>query len=178
VDESYYLSNEGEESVKSLAIALVVFALAGNALAAEWTYWQNENLMTDEVTATFAQLDNHSSRREGHPYVSIHVLNRQKDGITVFASITPESTDCSGACQILVRADDTAPRTFVVERGRGVLEDGRSKNEWSFRDPTAVIEYVRRAKRVRLQFPSTGNVFTLLADAPLAIRPLRRPIGQ
>lgn len=164
--------------MKSLATALVVLTLAGNALAAEWTHWQNENLMTDAVTATFAQLDNHSSRREGDPYVSIHVRNRQEDGITVFASLYPESADCSAACQILVRADDAAPRTFAVERGRGVLEDGRSKNDWYFRDSTAIVEYVRKAKRVRLQFPSSGNVFTLLADAPLAIRPLRRPVGQ
>jgi hypothetical protein len=158
-----------------------MFTLAGDASAAGWKYWQNENLMTDEVTVTFAQLDNHSSPQPygPPPYVSVHVANRKEGGITAFASFYPEAADCSGACQILLRADDTAPRTFVVERGSGVLEDGRSRSDLYFRDPTAFVGYVRNAKRVRFQFPSNSKVtFTLLADAPLVIRPLRKGVGQ
>jgi hypothetical protein len=162
-----------KQSVKCLVTALAVLTLADGASADGWDYSRNENLMTSEVTDTFARLENPSP-----PYGAIIVANRKEGGIDASVAFSAARVDCPKACQILVRADDTAPQTFGVTN---------SVNQLYFRDSAAFIEYIRNAKRVRLQFrfenlphnQFKGEVVsTFYADAPLVVHPLRKGVAQ
>lgn len=159
--------------MKCLSTALFVLTLADAASAAEWEYHRNENPMTSEVTDTFAFLKNPSP-----PYGTIIVANRKDGGIDASVDFSAASVDCPKTCRILVRADESAPRTFDVSGGRNNME---------FLDPFAFIEYIRDAKRVRVQFRFENTphnqfkgevVSTFYAEAPLVIHPLRKGVGQ
>jgi hypothetical protein len=163
----------GRQTVKGLTTALSILTLAGGAWAAEWEYDRAENPMTSEVTDTFARLKNPSP-----PYGTIVVANRKEGGIDASVAFNAASVDCPKACQILVRADDTAPRMF------GVASVG---NHLYFRDSAAFIDYIRNAKRIRFQFrfenvphnQFKGEVVsTFNADASLVVHPLRKGVGQ
>jgi hypothetical protein len=162
-----------KQSVKFLVTALALLTLAGGASAAAWKYRLNENPMTSEVTDTFAYLENPIP-----PYGTIIVANRKEGGIDASLAFNAASVDCSKACQILVRAHDTAPQTFGVTN---------SVNQLYFRDSAGFSEYIRNAKRVRVQFrfenlphnQFKGEVVsTFYADAPLVVHPLRKGVAQ
>ena len=160
------------KSVNCLATALIVLTFTSIASAAGWEYRRNENPMTSEVTDTFASLENPSP-----PYGEIIVRNTKEGGIDASVFFRGASVDCPKTCRILVRADDTPPRAFDVTHSANLMD---------FRDSAAFIEYIRNAKRVRVQFRDkvSGNqfkgevVFTFYADAPLVIHPLRKGVGQ
>lgn len=161
------------KSASGQIIALVVLTLASAASAADWEYRRNENLMTSEVTDTFAHLDNPSA-----PYGTIVVANRKDGGVDASVAFNAASVDCPETCRILVRADDTAPKAFDVEN---------SANQLFFRDSATFIDYIRNAKRVRVQFrfkniphnQFKGEVVsTFYAESPLVIHPLRKGVGQ
>jgi hypothetical protein len=175
--EPFKLTSIGVESavrklVSGLATALIASTLAGAATAAAWEYRRNENPMTGEVTDTFAHLENPSA-----PYGKIIVANRKDGGVDVGIR-TAAYIECPKTCKILVRADDTVARTFDVT----------SSADWMyFRDAMAFIEYIRNAKRVRIQYRFQNNphnqfkgevISTFNADAPLVIQPLRKGVGQ
>lgn len=162
-----------KRSVKRLATALIVLTFVGAASAAEWKYDRNENPMTSEVTDTFARLENPSP-----PYGRIIVANRKEGGVDASVAFNAAHVDCPKTCRILVRADDAVPRAFDVTN---------SVNQMYFRDSAAFIEYIRDAKRVRVQFrfeniphnQFKGEVVsTFYAEAPLVIHPLRKSAGQ
>ena len=156
-----------------LATALIVLTFTSIASAAGWEYRRNENPMTSEVTDTFASLENPSP-----PYGTVIVANRKEGGIDASVAFNAAHVDCPKTCRILVRADDTVPRAFYVSN---------SANQMYFRDSVAFIEYIRNAKRVRVQFrfeniphnQFKGEVVsTFYAEAPLVIHPLRKGVGQ
>lgn len=163
--------NREEESMnncRAAAAALFLLLLACAASAAGWEYRRNENLMTGEVTDTFAHLSGQGV---------IVVANRKEGGIDAHVRVAGY-VDCPKFCRILVRADETAPREFDAT---GVA------SELQIRDPAAFVDYIRNAKRVRVQsrFANVpGNevkgevVSTFYSDAPLVIHPLRKAVGQ
>lgn len=156
-----------------LATGLILLTTAGAASAGEWDYSRNENPMTSEVTDTFAFLKNPDP-----PYGDIIVANRKEGGIDASVAFNAAHVDCPKTCRILVRADDTVPRAFDVTN---------TANQMYFRDSMAFIEYIRAAKRVRVQFRFENTphnqykgevVSTFYAEAPLVIHPLRKGVGQ
>lgn len=152
---------------------MIALIAVGAASAAEWEYTRNENPMTSEVTDTFAYLKNPSP-----PYGDIIVANRKEGGIDASVAFNAATVDCPKTCRILVRADETAPRAFDVTT---------VANQMYFRDSLAFVEYIRNAKRVRVQFRFKSNpdnpfkgevVSTFYAEAPLVIYSLRPGVGQ
>lgn len=157
----------------SLAVAVMSLTLAGSASATDWQYERDVNPMTSEVTDTFARLENPNA-----PYGAIIVANRKDGGIDAGVVFNAASVDCPKICRILVRADEAPPKQFDVQN---------ASNKLFFRDPAAFIDYIRTARRVRVQVRFQNEpqnrfkgemVATFLAESPLVVHPLRRGVGQ
>ncbi len=140
----------------------------------QWLYYEKRNRMTDEVTATTAEL----SPSKKH-WAVISVDNRTDAGISVGIMYLAGELDCQATCSVLVRADEAPPHTFVVRHG------GDWGDNAYLHDPKAFIDYVRNAKRILVQMRFTadkGNyvkglvIVEYITDIPLEVRPLRAGI--
>ncbi|WP_295639760.1 hypothetical protein [uncultured Methylibium sp.] len=175
-----------------LATALFILTVAGAVSAADtlsefsaalakagrdWEYSKTENEMTGEVTETTAMFQSRDA-----PYMQLVIRNSKDDGLQAYAFPDGE-VNCPGACQLLVRADDAAPKSFAVTVRR--FEFGSYRLD--FADVPALIQYVRNAKRVRVQLryldiPKNREkgevVWTVNPKTPLVIHPLRKAVGQ
>jgi len=158
--------------MKILILFLYLLISLGTANAG-WEYSERKDLMTDEVTDTFANLRNPTP-----PYGDIIVANRKVGGIDASLAFNAASVDCPERCSILVRVDSSAPRTFAVKN---------SVNQLYMDRPLDFMNFIKEAKRIRVQFKFErveGNQFrgevvsTFYVEEPLTVRPLTKGVGQ
>lgn len=161
--------------MRRLATVLSALTFAGAASAAGWEYGAEENEMTGEVAETTAMI-----QRMHEPYMQLVIRNSKEDGLQAYAFPGGE-VNCPGACQLLVRADDAAPKSFAVTVRR--FDFGSYRLD--FADAPALIQHIRNAKRLRvllrfLDIPTNrakGDiVWTVTPAAPLVVRPLRKAV--
>lgn len=158
-----------ELAVNPLHIFLFLSVICGTA-SAGWQYHDDKNEMTDEVSNTYATLENPKP-----PYGTIIIANRKNSGVDASLAFSFGMVDCGDpGCRVLVRVDDAAPVLFDVRNSVGQLY---------LENSTKFVAFIRSAKTIRIQFKflavegssARGEQFaTFTADLPLLIRPLQK----
>lgn len=143
-----------------------------------WNYSKRQDEMTDEIKATRATLEN-----EAPPYGTIHVYNKKNRGVSVFLSFGGE-LDCPESCSILLRVDESPPRSLAMRYTYYGPSSGLSLVP---EDELAFIEFIKNAKRIRMELRYTDSKYNRFkgkwiadfrAKKPLEIRPLRSGVGS
>ena len=152
-----------------LHIFLILSVICVTA-SADWKYKEDKNEMTDEVSNTYATLDNPEL-----PYGTIIIANRKKTGVDASFSFGSGMVDCGDPrCSVLVRVDEAAPVWFHVRNSVGQLY---------LEDSTKFVAFIRNARKIRVQFkllPVEGlsargeQIATFNAEMPLSIKPLQK----